>query len=34
MKSVALYAMNSLKKFPGLLRHIISMTHGKLIESI
>ena len=34
MKSVALYAMNSLKKFPGLLRYIIRMTHGKLIESI
>lgn len=34
MKSVALYAMNSLKRFPGLLRHIISRTHGKLIETV
>ncbi len=34
MKSIALYTMNGLKKFPGLLKHIISMTHGKLIESI
>ena len=34
MKSVALYVMNSLKSFPGLVRRIISMTHGKLIEGI
>ena len=34
MKSVSLYIMNSLKNFPGLVRRIISMTHGKLIESI
>jgi len=34
MKSVALYIMNSLKSFPGLVRRIISMTHGKLIEGI
>lgn len=34
MKSMALYLMNSVKHFPGLLRRIISMTHGKLIESI
>lgn len=34
MKSMALYVMNSGKNFPGLVRRIISMTHGKLIESI
>lgn len=34
MKSVALYIISSLKNFPGLVRRIISMTHGKLIESI
>ncbi len=34
MKSLALHIMNSLKNFPGLVRRIISMTHGKLIESI
>lgn len=34
MKSMALYVMNSVKNFPGLVRRIISMTHGKLIESI
>ena len=34
MKSLALYMVNSLKIFPGLVRRIISLTHGKLIESI
>jgi len=34
MKSLSLYVMNSLKNFPGLVRSIISLTHGKLIQSI
>lgn len=34
MKSMALYVISSVKNFPGLVRRIISMTHGKLIESI
>lgn len=34
LKSLALYLVNSLKNFPSLVRRIISMTHGRLIESI
>lgn len=34
LKSMALYMINWVKNFPGLVRRIISMTHGKLIESI
>lgn len=33
-KTLASYVMNSLKNFPGMVRRIIYMTHGKLIESI
>ena len=34
MKSMALFIMNSLKNFPGMVRSIISRTHGKTLESI
>lgn len=34
LKSMALHMINWVKNFPGLVRRIISMTHGKLIESI
>lgn len=34
MKSLSLYIIDALKKFPGMVRKIISMTHGKLVEAI
>lgn len=34
MKSLSLYMIETLKNFPGMVRKIISMTHGKLVEAI
>lgn len=33
MKSLSVYLISALNKFPGMVRRIISLTHGKLVEA-